>query len=146
MNRNSYWLGYILLLFVVVASYTGFAFFKIYRYSRLSGETLPQTVHWVSDKRAEDDFVLVSDYTFNWEGKSYQGHMDDSEHYLNDWASQEALNKLNQRTFQVWFDPSNPGFSTLTKSFPIKYSIYAGLLWLLFFYFIWLGNSVKNRL
>jgi len=145
MNKNSYWLGYIFLILMVVISYTAFTSYKIYQHSRLTEEVTPHSLQWSIHKMAEDDYVLDSVYTFLWKGENFNGHMQDSEHFLNTWASQEALEKINKRSFTVWFDPQDPNFSTLNKEFPIKYSIYAGLLWLLFIYFVWLGNSVKNE-
>jgi len=145
MSRNSYWLGYIFLILIVVLSYTVFTSYEIYQHSRLSQKTVPSSIKWSVHKAAEDEYVLNSHYSFSWNAKTYSGQMEDSEQYLNEWASQEALEKMNQRTFTVWFDPSDPTFSTLNKNFPIKYSVYAGLLWLLFIYFVWLGYSVKKK-
>ncbi len=145
MNRNSYWFSYILLMLIVVLSYTGFTFFKIYEYSRLTQEVTPHSIHWAINKIAEDDYTLESVYGFLWNNKNYNGNTSEGIHYLNAWASQEALERINQKTFTVWFDPHEPSFSTLDRSFPLKYAIYAGLLWLLFIYFIWLGYSIKKN-
>lgn len=145
MNHNPYWIIYLTLVAIIVTSYTGVTLFRVYQYARLTEQIDPEAISWSVNKIAEDDFTLHVFYEFNWKGKNYTGHMDRGEHYLNPWASREALDKLNQTSFKVWFDPNNPSYSSLFKDFPLKYIVYTGILWLLFFYFIWLGYSVSRR-
>lgn len=145
MHRNPYWTAFLITIGLVVIVYTGFTLVKIYQHSRLTQHVSPQTIQWSIKKLDEDDFILQGHYEFAWDGKNYSGQAMTDEHYLNAWATRDVLDRFNQRTFQVWFDPFHPQHSTLFKHFPIKYSIYAAILWLLFFYFIWLGRSVRLR-
>ncbi len=145
MNSKPYWIGYVVLILVVVLSYSAFTFYQVFNHYRLSQATSPSSIQWTLHKQAEDDYRLKSNYRFDWKGNSYTGQLEQSQEYLNEWAGQEALLKAKKKEFLVWFDPENPNFSTLNKDFPIKYSIYTILLWLLFIYFIWLGNSIKKR-
>ena len=145
MNRNVYWIAYLSIVATIVMAYTGFTIFNYYQYSRLTKQVIPETVSWSINKLAEDDFALHAYYEFNWNGKNYSGHLDRGDHYLNAWASREALDKLNRSSFKVWFDPNDPSHSSLFKDFPLKFIIYTVILWLLLFYFIWLGYSVRRH-
>lgn len=144
MHRNPYWIVFLTIIGLIVLAYTGYTFFNIYEYSSLTQKTAPQSIQWSINKLDDDNFVLFANYAFNWDGKNYTGKVIRDEHYLNAWATREALEGLNKGAYTVWFDPANPQNSTLFKSFPLKQSIYAAVLWLLFFYFLWLGYSVKR--
>lgn len=144
MHCNLYWTGFLIIIGLIVIAYSGFTLVKIHHHSRLTQHTTPQTIQWSIHKLGEDDFTLQGHYEFSWDGKEYSGQESANEHYLNAWAARDILDSFNQETSQVWFDPSNPEYSTLFKNFPIKYTIYSVILWLLFFYFIWLGRSIKR--
>lgn len=144
MHQNPYWSFFLIFIGLIVIGYTGFTLMKVYQHARLSEHTNPLSIKWSVNKLAEDNFVLQANYEFEWKEKTYTGKRLNEEHYLNAWATRDELDKMNRDSFQIWFDPDNPQNSTLYKYFPVKYSIYALILWLLFFYFIWLGHSMKR--
>jgi hypothetical protein len=144
MHRNPYWYVFLLSIGLIVLGYTGFTFVQVYRHARLSQHAEPLSLKWSINKIDEDDYALQANYEFNWEGKAYSGYIPNIDHYLNNLAAKDALDRANKRTFQIWFDPADPQKSTLFKIFPLKYCIYTGILWLLFLYFIRLGYSMNR--
>lgn len=144
MNRNPYWTLFLIFIGLIVLGYTVFTAIKVYQHTRLSQEAPAKAMKWTINKLAEDDFALQANYEFEWEGKTYIGKTISSDRYLNAWATRETLDKIKENAFHVWFDPENPQNSTLFKNFPVKYTLYTGVLWLLFFYFVWLGRSMNR--
>ncbi len=144
MHHNSYWNLFLIIIGLIVMAYTGFTLMKVYQHSRLSRHTDPLSIKWSIHKLSDDNYLLQVDYAFDWKGKIYSDIIPSVDQYLNLFAAREALERANHRSFPIWFDPANPQNSTLFKNFPVKYSIYTGILWLLFFYFIWLRHSMNR--
>lgn len=144
MRSNSYWYVFLGLIGIIVLGYSGFTLMKIKDYVSLSQSADPLSIHWSFSQRAEDNYVLQVHYEFEWHGQRYQGNMDEVDHHLNRWSLQEAIDRANKRRFTVWFNPYYPEKSTLFKNFPLKNSIYSAILWLVLFYFVWLGYSMNR--
>lgn len=144
MHKNPYWLIFLLFIGIAVIGYTGFTFYKIYQYNRLSQSIAPQSIEWTIHPLDVDSFSLMSTYQFDWNQKNYSGSAEYSDRYLNDWAAQEGLGRRKLEKWRVWFDPEDPHFSTLYHEYPMKQVIYTFMLWGLLLYFAWLGHSVTR--
>lgn len=102
-------------------------------------------MQWDVISESDDDFVPVVTYTYEVNHELYQAKEFWGTHYLNDWAAKESISRLNEKPMVVWYDFDDPKNSSLQKKFPYKESFYTVFLWMLSFYFYFLGLYVKNR-
>lgn len=145
MQRNPFWILFITLILMGTVGYTTYALIKVWHYIRLDSHTETQNISWSMISSNEDAFVLFAHYSFIKDGKIYHGQTRWQEAYLNQWAAKEAIARLKQSPPAVWFNSSSAEISSLQKLFPLKESIYAGLLWSLGIYFLGLGYYVNRR-
>lgn len=145
MYSNLYWRLFLGLMIIVIIGYTGYASVKVWHYIRLDQQTAPQTMEWSVTTLNDDAFVPHATYQFRTKGKIYEGQDLWPITYLNEWAAQEAIEKIKQTPQTIWFDSDSPTYSALQRSFPFKASIYTIILWLLGLYFLGLGYYVKYR-
>ncbi len=145
MHSNLYWRLFLGLIALVIIGYTGYASVKVWHYMRLDQQTSPQTIEWSVKALKEDAFVPLATYQFRAKGNVYEGRFFWPTTYLNEWAAEEALEKLKPTSQIVWFDSEAPAYSALQRLFPFKESIYTIILWLLGLYFMGLGYYVKYR-
>lgn len=141
---HPYWLFFLFLLGLGTIGYTGWTAYKGWSYWQLSRQVAPSSLHWSSVKWEEGDFQVQGDYTFSYEGKDYQGSSFMPEHYLNTWATQEAISRLSVQHPMIWFNPQDPANSTLQKRAPIKEFVSAAVLWTVCLYFVGLGRYVAR--
>lgn len=145
LHKNKVWLCFLSIIFLITCAYTGKTLYKLYDYMSLSSLTHSKSIEWSVNAETEDLYLPAARYAFEAKGKVYEGEMLFSqEAYRNPWAAEESLKNLAATYHSVWFSPSDPAHSSLQKKFPLKESIYAGVLWALSVYFFWLGAYVAK--
>jgi hypothetical protein len=144
MARNPFWLLFISLIILGVLGYTTYTLTQVWQYMRLDQQTEAQQIQWSVLPISDESFIPFAIYSFRIHGKSYQGETRWQESYLNQWAAQEAIVRLEKNPPPVWFDSSAPQVSSLQKLFPLKESLYSLLLWILGIYFLGLGYYVNR--
>ena len=145
MKPHLYWLIFLGAISCSVILYTGHTFYLVWRHYSLNEQTLTKSMEWDVVSNSDDDFVPRVMYSYEVDQKLYQGQEFWNTHYLNDWAAKESINRLNKKPLVVWYDFDHPKISSLQKKFPYKESFYTVFLWMLGFYFYFLGLYVKNR-
>lgn len=145
MARNSFYTLFISLIILGVLGYTTHTLIKVWQYIRLDQQTEIQHIQWSILPANDESFIPFANYFFNVHGQNYQGQTHWQESYLNQWAAQEAIGRLEKTPPSVWFDSSAPENSSLQKPFPFKESFYSLLLWILGIYFVGLGYYVNRR-
>ncbi len=145
MHSNPYWLIFLGLIFLCIASYSLLTAIKLWEYFRLDQTTTPQGIQWSVAALGEEAFAPQAHYSYRVKGNEYQGETLLKETYLNAWAAQEAISRLPHSSRTVWFDSSSPGISSLQKNFPLKGALSTLFLWILGIYFAFLGYYVKLR-
>jgi hypothetical protein len=143
LHRNPVWMTFFYLITLTATIYTIIASLDIYHYLRMSKIVIPNEVEWSIKKFNEETFIPEGSYQFTLNGVTIVGKTSLQQRYLNPFAAQEAINKFIYLSPQVWFDPSNPQISTLEKTFPLKKSFYAGILWALVIYLFWLDRKIR---
>lgn len=134
-----------IVMLAVVLSYTAVALYRYYNYSILTAKTEATSTKWTIQEKADDEFLLVSHYQFDVNGKIVVGEtVFKDEVYRNSWAAEQDIAKYTLRKWDVWYSPRNPDDSTLQKNFPLKEVLSAGFLWCLLLYFLWLGYYVSR--
>ncbi len=147
MKANWPWSIFLGLIGFLILGYTGLFFSKVYHYGILTQQAPVTSIYWSIYAIEEDRFAPQADYTFIFEGKPYEGRTiwDDGERYPSPWALEKPMDTLSSQEWQVWLSPRDPAHSSLQKKFPTKDCVYTAILWLLFSYFIMLGQYAERR-
>ena len=145
MHKNLWWQAFLIAVFLIVLWYSGTALYRTYNYSRLTAKTTPTSIKWDVLELSDDEFVMEGNYTFEVKGKTFEGNTPlKNSIYKNRWAVEEDLPKMDKVKWGVWYNPSNPDYSSLQKKFPVKECLSAVFMWVLFLYFLWLGFYVSK--
>src|SRR5438132_521093 len=96
MHKNPYWLIFLLIIGLAVIGYTGFTLYKVYQYNRIDYQMATFAMEWSIKRLDVDDVALVANYQYTWNKTNYAGKAEYANHFLNDWAAQEALLKRKQ--------------------------------------------------
>ena len=146
IHSNRYYIAFMLILALIVLGYTGTALWRWYGYIRLSQQTKAESVEWSVVERDSSSFVMNGKYQFLVNGTQFQGDTDFSDDiYLNLWSAEQAKDRYQSKSWNVWFQPSNPHYSSLQKKFPLKECLSAVVMWGLLLYFFWLGIYVAQK-
>ncbi len=147
MHKNQIWLAFLATITLIVLWFSVITGYKIYTFYALTGQTPATQTEWNIVKQPNERFLLHATFSYQVKDRDYNGettlkHLP----FRNRWAAEQTLPEYTQKKWVVWFAPKNPEFSTIRKSFPLKELTYAGVMWTLLIYFIWLGYYVgKNR-
>ncbi len=144
MQRSPYWLILLLAIGSVVLWFSGDALYKIYRYRSLNGVAKPLEISWSVHAFGDEDYAIEAKYRFQVKGKDYSGEEEIKPRLRNPWAAKDQAKFYQAQEWQVFYSEYQPQYSTLQKSFPLKESISALILWILFAYFIWLGYYMMH--
>lgn len=142
------WIILSLLIFLLcwIAGYTIRTGLHIWHFFRLDKQVMVDNVNWSIDPSDEDNVLIAADYHYTFEQKSYEGRSLWKTAYLNQWAAEEAAQRLSENPLEIWVDSAQPQFASLDKNFPLKESIYTFLLWILSVYFYCLNIYVRRQL
>lgn len=145
MHRNPVWIGFLILIGLCTLGYTIYTLSTVYNYHRLTGVESVQSAQWTIHPLGDDKYAPQAKYEFSYKGSAYQGETILSDDYdINTFAAKDKLEKFKKQEWKVWFDPSNPKYSSLQKKFPFKETVYAVALWFLLAYFVGLGRYVTR--
>jgi len=146
MHHNHLWISFLSAAALAVIIYTSFTAYDLWQYVRLDKQAQTQHIQWSVEALSDDRFIPIARYQFLAQGKDFQGETRWQESFLNEWTAKEAVGRLTQSPPLVWYDGSDPVFSTLQKIFPLKESFYTVILWAIALYFICLGYYVRGRI
>lgn len=146
MYKNPLWLLFLTVITLVTAWYGGVAFLRLHRYIQLDTQVETTDIQWSVKKLGEDRYRVNGAYSFIVEGQHYENLWMMQEVYRNPWAAEKALARHQSHRWTVWVDSSNPRYSSLQKTFPLKDCVSATVLLGLLTYFIGLGYYYKAKL
>lgn len=132
------------ILLAIALWFTGKAATGLYSYYTLTEQAPIKKIDWSVYEKNSDIFYPIAHYHFAVDGKEYEGETILTEWpYRNAWAVEQGIK--NYDTKYVWYSPKNPvKNSSLQKKFPFKESLYAAIVLLVYFYFIWVGYRMKK--
>ena len=141
MNHNSKWSVFLIVMAIIAFGFSVKAAYLSYETIKLNNAA-PALIHqWSVKPLTNEQYQIHADYTFFLKNISYAGKTTFGKPlYRNPYAAQKAIKSLASQEWKSWYDRANPHHSSLEKTFPLKDWIYAGILWGLFFYFVWLGR------
>lgn len=146
MHKNLLWQAFLTVVLLVALGYSGIALYHYYAYARLTVHTTSITsMQWQIQEKADDEYILKTDYVFNVGEQAFQGStLWPREPYRNRYAAEQIIKARSGEHWQVWYDEKDPRHSSLEKHFPLKECLSAIFLWGLLFYFVWLGYYVAK--
>ena len=149
MIKGAYFfIALIILVALIVLGYVGVALYRIAQYNRLSAQAKVENVTWSVKAFSAERYTPHAEYDFKVQGQTYHGGTTLSlSPYKNAWAVEQEIKQISPQYKTVWYDPSNPAFSSLERYFPTKQVTYAAILLSILFYFSWGGYMyTKNWL
>lgn len=145
MNPNRYWWIFLTIVAAAVCWKSAVAIYRLYGYYRLTAQTEAHFTNWSVVPLSQESYVLKTHYRFQVGQQSYEGdYLFSDRPYLNAWGAEQEIKRGRPSRGIVWYSARNPLISSLQKTFPLKESLSAALLWGLFCYFIWLGYYVTS--
>lgn len=145
MHKNLLWQAFLAVIFVVAIWYSIVAIYRYNNYSKLTKQAPISSINWTIKAKSEEEFLLEADYTFNIGRRSFSGiTLLENVPHRNLWAAEKAIKEFSERKWDVWYDPTDPKFSSLEKKFPLKEIISASFLWILSLYFLVIGFYVAK--
>jgi len=146
MHKNSLWLLFLCCMALLTLWFVGLTGHKAYRYWVMSEQAEPTSVEWEVKNISGSKYGIKAEYTFSVRNKQFTGETVLKDMlYLNPWAAEAARDSMAERGWTVWYHPNKPAkMSTLDREFPFKMCIYAGVVFLLFLYFVGLGIYVRK--
>lgn len=146
MHKNQIWLFLLIAVGIATAWYSGKAVYHLYSYYRLQNHTEATVTDWKVKEIKSDAFVLEATYFFRLKGEEILATdflIDPI--FRNHYAAEQSIPKFAKKSWIVWFDPTNPHYSSLQKKFPTKECWSAGMMLALATYFTWLGFYVGSK-
>lgn len=146
MHKNLLWLTFLGSIIVVTLWFCGIAALELYKYSMLKNQAPVKTIFWTVKTIDEDLYHPHAEYSYLVKEKEYKTEETVKNlYYRNKSAAEEGVENLNQKQWEVWYDPKYPSYSSLDKSFPLKETLSAGVLIGVTLYFLGLGYYVGHR-
>lgn len=157
MHKNPVWLTLLTVLALIVLIFSGITVHRVLNYYYLDASVPAERVDWsiMELKKhsvfelvglGEELFALKGDYAFTVADKPFLGSSTlDDPLFRNLYAAQQELAAVRTKPAKVWYNSSNPAYSSLQKKFPLKECLSASILFGLLLYFIWLGFSVGRH-
>jgi hypothetical protein len=146
MHRNPVWLGFLGIIGIIALWFLLSASMDISAYRALSARAPTTVAQWSVEKLGRDRYCPSAVYNFMDNGQLYDGRtIMKYDLYRNEWAAQQRISRAKSEVWNVWFSPSNPEHSSLTREFPVQSIVSAVLMTGIFFYFLWLGFYVGKN-
>ncbi|MGM0440234.1 MAG: DUF3592 domain-containing protein [Chlamydiota bacterium] len=145
MYKNPVWVIFLTVMSLVAVAFMGFAGYKILKYRSYSTCALPTSVEWSVKAISHSKYLVKADFDYIVEGQKYHGKtVLRNKIFINPSAAEQALEEYRGQCWTVWYNPRKPQQATINRRFPLKVTIYAGILGLMLIYFIGLGIYVKK--
>lgn len=145
MPRNPVLSAILLLVALAALWFSGIAIYKQFRYYQLDA-TAPATVtNWTVNRISDEQYQIVAVYNFPFNNTPIDGQTAFVPYLRNPYTAEQYIKENAQLHWNAWYNSGNPHDSTLQRKFPLKECLYAGVLWGIFIYFVWLGNYVQRQ-
>jgi hypothetical protein len=145
MQKNTAFLALIVTLTLIVFWYSGVFLYRYYNYIRLGAKAPTKEVTWTVDPRTDEQYLLKANYSFDANGQNFTGNTVLEERgYWNRYSAEKGVEEYSKKKWYVWYNPSDPTYSSLQKNFPLKECVSAAIMWAIVFYFVWLGYYAQR--
>ncbi len=125
--------------------FSSIAAYQLFQYLRLDSFAQAEVTKWSIKELSSSRFAVEVFFEFQAKGKKYQGKsLLKSPIFLNPFAAEDAVKAKKKQTFFAWYQPSNPGISSLQRDFPLKSMIHALVTLGVLIYFIFLPKHIPH--
>jgi hypothetical protein len=143
---NKALLAIILIVMVGALWTTWHAAQEVYRYISLQARVPAEDLVWNTVARDSEHHFPQATYTYRVDDRVFNGStVLSAPSARNRWAAQQLLPEIESTRWYVWYYPANPSFATLERSFPLKETLYSGMMWGIIAYFIALAWYIERR-
>lgn len=140
MQKNTVWMALIATLTLIVLWYSGVFIYRYYNYIRLGAKAPAKEITWTVEPLTDEHYLLRGNYSFNAKNQVFKGSSVVEERgYWNRYSAEKGVEEFSQKKWNIWYNPSDPTYSSLQKNFPLKECVSAAIMWAIVFYFLWLG-------
>jgi hypothetical protein len=146
MFKNRLWFTFLAVLGMATVYLTVIAAQALYRYSVQTKVTDPVTLSWSYQKVSMDVYAPLATFTFAIDGALVEGRTLLSQPLFRDkQVAEQVIQKLQQQSWRVWYSPKQVHYATIEKRFPVKKTLYAGIVLGIFLYFAILGYYTQDH-
>jgi len=118
----------------------------LWGYLRLEKKSMAKIEKWEIVEKGSSQFAIKAYFSFETEGRVYQGKTTFSKPYhLNRISAEKQIKIYTEQPWSVWHQLSHPEHSSIERIFPFKKCLYSLVLLGIFFYFIFLHQRVHNQ-
>jgi len=119
----------------------------LWGYLRLEKNSMAKIEKWETVEKGSSQFAIKAYFSFETEGRLYQGKTTFSKPYhLNRISAEKQIKIYTERPWSVWYQSSHPEHSSIDRIFPFKKCLYSLMLLGIFFYFIFLHQRVHSQI
>jgi hypothetical protein len=137
MGKNPVWFSLIGVALAATLWYSGVACLKLQNFYSLSETTTAHDLTWFVEELSSEDFKVGATYSYTLNQTSYTGETIFNDYTFRNPSSADDELKIKQvKVYPVFYNPQNFNHSSLQKKFPTKECVSAGVLLLLFLYFL----------
>lgn len=146
MIVQRWWFLFRLVIALCVVGYSGYASWIYWNYSSLDAQVPFKKIRWSILERDEETFLYHVSYSYLVEDALYEhNEIFKKPVFINLLGAQHALSDFSKEYSAAWISSKNPSYSSLQKTFPVKELVSTAVLWLIFFYFVFLGKYYVYR-
>jgi hypothetical protein len=133
--------GLVMACFLISAS------LDLWGYLRLEKKSIASVFKWKIIEKSSSAFALRAYYTFEKQGKVYNGKTTFSKPYhLNRQSAEKQVKIFSIQSWPVWYQTRHPEHSSIERVFPLKKCIYSLMALGIFFYFVYLRHSYLSSI
>lgn len=140
------WIGLLIVTSLISVFFLGVAGGSLKSYFSLNSKARVLSINWDIVEKAPDSFALSASYMFL--TATHQEIKGGSEfnkpYFLNRLSAEQAVRELQDKTWEVFYDKTNPRISSLQKIFPFKECAQALITLGIFIYFIFFKNIFEK--
>ncbi len=145
MRKNLIWIIFLLIIFFMAVWFIFSAAFAITDYYQYSIQ-VPTKIEKLEVKEIKaDQFAVLADFSYEYEGKTYRGSGKVGSYYPNPWAADKAQKQYASMQWPAWIKSKHPEKAVLEKNFPVKRTVSAAILLCLLIYFAILTAYVRVK-
>lgn len=147
LSRNFYRLWVVLLVVsgAIALWFVMMAGSSAWKYVRLTAKAPINAVKWQVKEMTSSRYAMEGDYQFEVDGKKYFGKtILEKPQFLNRFAAENYLAIQGSKSWETWYQKSDPKCNSLERNFPKKKCLQALLTLGVFLYFFFAKTLVMK--
>ena len=131
---------------LLMAGFLTSASLDLWRYVRLEKKSIAKIEKWKVVEKGSSKFAIKAYFSFENQGRTYQGKTTFSKPYhLNHLSAEKQIKNYTAQQWPVWYQQSHPEQCSIDRIFPFKKCLYSLMVLGVFFYFVHLRHRYLTR-